>query len=94
MRPVPSSFWEWLAALSAGERFDVMVFGALSLTLIVAVMFLTIYRIHKNRLDDALKRELLDRGMTADEIATIVRAQPTRRSAFAQISPHSRSDLS
>ena len=33
---------------------------------------------NKNRLDDALKRELLDRGMSADEIATVVRARPQR----------------
>lgn len=94
MRPVPSSFWEWQAALSAGERFDTMVLGALSLTFVVAVVFLTIYKMHKNRLDDALKRELLDRGMTAEEIVSIIRARPACRGPFAAPPSPTRSELS
>lgn len=93
MQSVPSSLWEWLAALSAGERFDIMVLGALSLTFIVAVVFLTIYKMHKNRLDDALKRELLDRGMSAEEIVSVVRARPTRRVLFAPPPSYSGRDV-
>ena len=41
----------------------------------VAVICLTVYLVHKNRTEIALKRELLDRGLTADEIATVISAK-------------------
>lgn len=78
METVPSNFWEWLNSLDPGELTAIVILGMFSL--IVAVIFIsgTIYKMHKNRLDDALKRELLERGMSAEEIATVIRAKPSR----------------
>jgi hypothetical protein len=78
MNSVPISFWEWLAALDSGERTGLMVVSFWTLFFLVSAVLFTFYKIHKNRLEDALKRELLDRGMSADEIATVVRAKPQR----------------
>jgi hypothetical protein len=70
--------WEWLSALGPGELLPVIIMGMFALILAITVICGTICQIHKNRLADSLKRELLDRGMTADEIATVVRAKPGR----------------
>jgi hypothetical protein len=81
MSSVPGSFWEWVALLDSGERTGLMVLCIVAIVFTVTVMLCTVYQIHKNRLEDALKRELLDRGMTADDIATVVRARPRRGNA-------------
>jgi hypothetical protein len=77
----PSQFWEWLNALSRGEGLIVIVVGMF--VLVMAIIFIcgTVYKMHKNRLEDALKRELLERGMSADEIATVIGAKPSRTGA-------------
>jgi hypothetical protein len=63
---------EDLAGLTAGV---LVVFAV-----VIGIICLTVYKIHKNRTDVALKRELLDRGMSADEIATIISAAPPKPS--------------
>lgn len=50
---------------------------AASIVLTVAIVAFTVYKVHRNRLNDALKRELLERGTSPDEIVAIVRATPT-----------------
>jgi uncharacterized membrane protein len=76
MNSVPGNFWEWVASLQSGERFGLMFFAMIAIVIFVITVFATIYRMHKNRLEDSLKRELLDRGMSASEIAMVVRARP------------------
>jgi hypothetical protein len=78
MESASSSFWEWLNALSHGEGLAVLGLGIFALVFAITIISGTIYKIHKNRLDDALKRELLERGMSAEEIATVIRAKPAR----------------
>ena len=73
-----SFFWEWLSSLNAHERLPLLLMAMFALVCIVMIVFGSLYKMHKNRLDDALKRELLDRGMSADEIATVVRARPMK----------------
>jgi hypothetical protein len=81
MNSVSTGFWEWTSLLSSGERVGLLIFGIFAFVFLVTIITCTIYQIHKNRLEDSLKRELLDRGMSADEIATIVgRAQKPKRS--------------
>lgn len=79
MQSVPGTLWEWLSALEPGERLALSVVVTalllLSAVLVVAIVAFTIRAIHKHRLDDALKRELLDRGMVAEEIALVVQAK-------------------
>lgn len=79
MHSVPTSFWGWYTtSLSEENQALIPVFGAMFVCVIVAIIAGTIYKIHKTRAEDALKRELLDRGMSADEIATIIRAVPPK----------------
>ena len=77
MNSVPSSFWEWIAQLNSGERFGLIAITLIASVLVVLIVFITLYKVHKNRLEAALKRELLERNMSADEIATVIRATPT-----------------
>lgn len=85
MDTVPTNLWQFLMTFDAGERFPLVVvmivFGTVALVLIVGIIALAVRSMHKHRLDDALKRDLVDRGMDADEIERIVRA---RRGATAQ----------
>jgi len=78
MNSVPSDVWEWTASLGSGERVAIIILGVFAIVLVVIVVFGTICKMHKNRLDDALKRELLERGMSAEEIATVIRAKPAK----------------
>jgi len=76
MQSVPSDFWGWLSQFDS-ETLAGFAAGALVIcAVVVGMICLTVYKIHKSRSDYALKRELLDRGMSADEIATIIRAAP------------------
>ncbi len=74
MNMSPTNFWEWLPKLNDGDATAVVILLIIALVGIVAILSWMAYRIHKNRLEDALKRELLDRGMTAEEIATVINA--------------------
>jgi hypothetical protein len=83
MNSVPGGFWEWLAALDSGERTGLTLMCIVAFVFTVWMVLVTLYKMHKNRMDDALKRELLDRGMSADEIATIIQAGPSAGAASA-----------
>lgn len=74
MNSVSGDFWSWFSKFNAD---DVTSFIAIVLVFSVTalgIVCLTVYLVHKNRAEIALKRELLDRGLSADEIATIIRA--------------------
>jgi hypothetical protein len=79
MQSAPTNLWEFLSSFDAGERFPLVVvmimFGTMALVLIVAIIAFTTRSMCKHRLDDALKRELVDRGMNAEEIEQIVAAR-------------------
>jgi hypothetical protein len=51
---------------------------AILIFLVVTVLSFTAYRVHRNKLNDGLKRELLERGMSAEEIVAVVRSTPER----------------
>jgi hypothetical protein len=53
--------------------------GIIGICTVAAIAFisLTVYKVHRTRAEHALKRELLDRGLGAQEIATIVNAKPS-----------------
>jgi hypothetical protein len=73
-----NNLWEWLAPIDADSRFALcvvmVVMGLAALVLIVSIVARTVSMIQRARLEDALKRELLDRGMSANEIAQVVEA--------------------
>ncbi len=79
MSIMPNNLWQFLMTFDAGERFPlavvIIVFGTMLLIAIVAIVAGTIRSIHRHRLDDALKRELVERGMDAEEIERIVGAK-------------------
>jgi sensor histidine kinase regulating citrate/malate metabolism len=84
MNQSPSTFSEWIDALDSGQRTGMIALSIVAIVLVLAIFMITLYKVHKNRLEDALKRELLDRGMSAAEIAMVVRARPgTDRAADA-----------
>ena len=77
MNSVPGGFSEWTDALGSGQRTGMIALSIVAFVIITTVFLITMYKAHKNRLEDSLKRELLERGMSADEIATVVGARPT-----------------
>lgn len=80
MHSEPSSIGEWVTSLGPGERLPLLIVG-LILGIFAAVFIVTIvagttYKMHKNRLEATLKRDPLEQGMSAEEIATVIRAKP------------------
>ena len=55
MNSVPGSFWEWVALLDSGERTGLMLMCIFGFVFIVTFLLATIYKIHKNRLEDSLE---------------------------------------
>jgi hypothetical protein len=72
---VPNVFWEWTATLKPDDRAGLLFAVIAAAVGVIAIIVTAIYRTHRNRLEIAFKREMLDRGMSADEIATVM-AQP------------------
>jgi hypothetical protein len=83
MTRIPGSLWEWLSAIEPDERMALcvvtIVFGVMALVLTIGIVSHTIRRIHQSRVETALKRELLDRGLSVDEIARVVEATASGR---------------
>jgi hypothetical protein len=79
MHSPPTNLWEFLMNFDAGERFPLVIvmitFGTIALVFTVAIIAFAIRSMYKHRLDDALKRELVDRGMSVEEIERIVAAR-------------------
>ena len=71
---------EVLFGIGADERFPliVVVVGCATGIICTAIVLLssTITSIHRRRLEVELKREMIERGMSADEIATVIEAAP------------------
>jgi hypothetical protein len=73
--PSPAGFWDWIGLMDPGMRFALIMFVLIAAVFVSSILAAVIYKMHKNRLEDALKRELLDRGMSAAEIAMVIRAK-------------------
>jgi hypothetical protein len=78
MRSISGDFWSWFSKFNAEDITGLVAVVLVFSVAAVAVICWTVYLVHKNRAEVALKRELLDRGLSADEIAKIVSA--TKRS--------------
>lgn len=79
MQSMPSDFWSWFNKFNADDLAGLVAGLAVVSAFAVGMICLTVYMIHKNRTEDALKRDLLDRGLSADEIATIINAKSDKR---------------
>jgi|tagenome__1003787_1003787.scaffolds.fasta_scaffold20695008_2 hypothetical protein len=75
MKSVPGGFWQWVSTLNSDDITGITICFFLAVVTIIAIICTAIYKVHKTRADDALKRELLDRGLGAEEIATIINAK-------------------
>ena len=80
MNFVPNGFWQWVSTLKGDDLAGVVVAIVVVSVVPIAIVCTTIYKVHKTLpADDALKRELLDRGLSADEIATVISASLAKR---------------
>jgi hypothetical protein len=75
---VENSINDLVTRLNPSDAIPILAILLMAIVSAIAIISTLIYRIHKNRQEVALKRELLDRGMSADEIATIVNARPRK----------------
>jgi hypothetical protein len=78
MKSVPGSFWMWLSTLKSDDLAAMATAIAAVIVVAIGIVCTTIYKVHKTRADDSLKRELLDRGLSAEEIATVIGAKPAK----------------
>jgi hypothetical protein len=80
MQSQPANLGEWITSFGPGERLPLLIVGLIlgifALVFIVTIVSGTIYKMHKNRLETALKRDLLEQGMSAKEIVDVIRAKP------------------
>jgi hypothetical protein len=78
MNAEPTSFWDLFVRLQPGDLAPLLamlgVFGTLLIITIAVIVSKTIYRVHKTRLENALKHELVERGFSAAEIVEIIGA--------------------
>ncbi|HEX4415928.1 MAG TPA: hypothetical protein VH107_20015 [Lacipirellulaceae bacterium] len=72
MTSTPVTFWEWFTTLDTGDLAGLSILAVLGGVSVIIVLSSVVYLMHKNRLQDSLKRELLDRGFSAEEIALVV----------------------
>jgi hypothetical protein len=88
MQSQPDSIVEWVTSLSPGDRLPLLfvglILGVFALVFIVTIVAGTVYKMHKNRLETALKRELLEQRMSAEEIVTVIRAKPGKAAGQGQ----------
>jgi hypothetical protein len=75
MRSMPDNFWNWFSKFNAEDITGLVAVVAVFSVAAVGIICVAVYKIHKTRTENALKRELLDRGLSADEIATIICAK-------------------
>jgi hypothetical protein len=85
MYSIPTDFWEWTAPLKPDDRAGLLFAVVAAAVGVIAITAVTIHNMHRNRLEAALKRDMLDRGMTADEIATVM-TRPKRIRRIPEIS--------
>ena len=83
MQKTPSDPWEFIAPLGQSERFGLLLACLLALVVLAAIVALLLYGMHRSRLNIGLKRELLDRGFSAEEIVAVVAAKPAKTAFLA-----------
>ena len=89
MNSVPTNLWEWLGPIAPDERFALcvtsVVVGLTALVFIVGLISHTISKIHRTRLEATLKRELLDRGLSAEEVTEVIAATGAGRRTIGNL---------
>ena len=76
---------ETFSVLDDEQRFVILLLAIVCTTgviiIVTSVMAGICYRIQRHRQDTELKQDMLDRGMTAEEIAEVVKAAPIEDAA-------------
>ena len=65
----------WSDRIGSGEIVPIFVIGAPLVVILVALAFSLFNKIHRRNAELAFKREMLDRGLSADEIERILAAK-------------------
>ena len=73
---------DYFFGFDSGMRFSLLVILLCGITTVVVVSIIsitsTISSIHRTRAETQMKREMVDRGMSAEEINSIIEAGPTQ----------------
>jgi hypothetical protein len=74
------------SGMDPDHRFGVMLAIILAVTLVVIVLgcvgWSAANSMHRRRLEADMKRDMLDRGMSADEVAKVIEAAPPPEGGF------------
>jgi hypothetical protein len=65
----------WFNRIGTGEIVPLFTVGALMIATVIALAFSLFNKVHRRNAEIALKREMLDRGLAADEIERILAAK-------------------
>jgi hypothetical protein len=65
----------WFNRIGSGEIVPIFVIGAPLVVILVALAFSLFNKIHRRNAEIAFKHEMLDRGLSADEIERILAAK-------------------
>ena len=65
----------WLNLIDGGNIIPIVIFGAPMVVIVIALVFSLINKIHRRNAELAFKREMLDRGLSVDEIERILAAK-------------------
>jgi hypothetical protein len=90
MNAEPQSILDVLNRISGNDLTAIVFIFMLFVFVTIVIIAMTIQRMHRSRLDDALKRDLVERGFSADEIARIVESsspEPSLREIFRGRTP-------
>ena len=65
----------WFNRIGTGEIVPLFTVGTLMSVIVIALAFSLFNKVHRRNAEIALKREMLDRGLSADEIERILAAK-------------------
>jgi hypothetical protein len=71
--------------LESGDLAGILFLSITGLVVVILIASMTAYFMHKNRLQYALKHEMLDRGFSAEEIALAMHGTPRKESIDAKV---------
>ena len=65
----------WFNRVGSGDIVPIFVIGAPLVVILIALAFSLFNKIHRRNVEIAFKREMLDRGLSVDEIERILAAK-------------------
>jgi hypothetical protein len=74
--PPSPTFWQWLTSIDSGDLAGLSFLAGCCFIAFTLILSVTAHFMYKNRLQNALKRDMLERGFDAEEIALAVHGTP------------------